>query len=61
MTEKRRINCPIKHITAYIVKQDNGSSEVKCTNIRVCGESCPYLEDPDYKREYKRAPAYKPK
>ena len=61
MTEKKRINCPIKHIAAYIVKHDNGSFEVKCTNIKICGDSCPYLKDPDYKREYKRAPDYSPR
>jgi hypothetical protein len=61
MKEKKRINCPIKHIAAYIVKHDTGSFQVKCANIKVCGESCPYLKAPDYNRGYKRAPAYKPK
>jgi len=61
MTEKKRINCPIRHIVAYIVKNDDGSFEVKCANIKVCGDSCPYLKDSDYKREYKRAPAYQAK
>ncbi|MCK4794388.1 MAG: hypothetical protein KAV87_62245 [Desulfobacteraceae bacterium] len=61
MIEKKRINCPIRHIAAYIVKYDDGSSTVKCANIKVCGDSCPYLKDPDYKREYERAPLYQSK
>lgn len=61
MKEKKRINCPIRHIAAYIVKNDDGSSIVKCVNLKLCGDSCPYLKDADYRRKYKRAPAYREK
>ena len=54
--EKRRVNCPTRHVTAYIMKYDDGSFTVKCSNAKMCGDSCPYLKDPDYKSPYKRAP-----
>jgi len=59
--EKRSINCSIRHIKAFIIKYDNGSFTVKCGNLKICGDSCPYLKDPDYETKYKRAPAYKAK
>jgi hypothetical protein len=61
MSEKKRVSCPIKHINFYIVKHKDGSHTVKCINSKVCGDSCPYLKNPDYKSEFKRAPAYKAK
>ena len=61
MSEKKRVSCPIKHVNFYIVTHDDGSRKVKCVNSKVCNDSCPYLKDPDYKSEYKRAPAYKAK
>ncbi len=60
MIEKRRVSCPIKHVTAFILKHDDGSFTVKCPDVKICGDSCPYLENPDYKSAYKRAPEYKP-
>ncbi len=61
MSEKRRVSCPVKHVNFYIVTHDDGSHKVKCVNIKICGDSCPYLKDPDFKTEYKRAPEYKAK
>jgi len=61
MSEKKRVSCPIKHVNFYIVKHKEGSHTVKCINSKVCGDSCPYLKNPDYKSEFKRAPAYKAK
>ncbi len=59
MSEKKRVSCPIKHVSFYIVRHRDGSHAVKCINSKVCGGSCPYLKDPEYKSEYKRAPIYK--
>jgi len=58
--EKRRVTCPTKHVVAYILKYDDGSFTVKCSNVTTCGDSCPYLEDPDYKSPFRRAPQYRP-
>ncbi|GAH48117.1 unnamed protein product, partial [marine sediment metagenome] len=33
----------------------------KCGLSKACGDSCPYLENPNYKSEYRSAPEYKPK
>ena len=60
MTEKRRVSCPIRHVTAFVLKHDDGSIIVKCSDVKICGASCPYLENADYKSAYKRAPDYKP-
>ena len=61
MSEKKRVSCPIKHVNFYIVTYDDESHKVKCVNIKLCGDSCPYLKDTNYKTEFKRAPAYKEK
>ena len=61
MSEKKRVSCPIKHVNFYIVTYDDGSHKVKCVNIKLCGDSCPYLKDPGFKTAYKRAPGYKAK
>jgi len=61
MSWKKRISCPIRHVNAYIVKHGDGSFTVKCVNVKICGDSCPYLKDPDYTSEYKRTPTYKAK
>jgi len=61
MVEKRRVHCSIRHIGAFIIKYDDGSCSVKCGLLKVCGDSCPYLKDPDYRSSYRRAPEYKPK
>ena len=60
VVERRRITCPIYHVNAYIVKYDDGSHVIKCSNKQACGDTCPYLKDPDYKPPYRRAPEYKP-
>jgi hypothetical protein len=49
VVERRRISCPIYHVNAYIVKYDDGSHVIKCPNKQKCGDTCPYLKDPDYK------------
>jgi hypothetical protein len=61
LVEKRRVNCPIKHVAAFIVKRDDGTSTVKCGFLKQCGDSCPYLKDPDYVNSFKRAPRYEPR
>jgi hypothetical protein len=61
LIDKRRISCPIKHVVAYIVKYDDGSFVVKCVNSKICADTCPYLKNPDFRSEFKRAPDYKPK
>lgn len=61
MSQKIKKTCPIKHVNFYIVKHDDGTHKVKCVNANLCGDSCPYMKDPDYKYEYKRAPDFKTK
>jgi len=61
IVEKRRVHCSLRHVGAFIVKWDDGSFTVKCSFVKACGSSCPYLNDPDYKSSFKRAPEYKPK
>ena len=61
LTGKSRVSCQIKHVSAFIVKYDDGSFVVKCINVKSCGDTCPYRKDPGYKSEFKRAPEYKPK
>ena len=60
MVERRRISCPIRHVGAFIIKYDDGSHTLKCGSKKVCGDSCPYLKDPNYKSQFRRAPEYKP-
>lgn len=60
MVERRRVHCPIRHVGAFIVKYSDGSSVVKCSCLKTCGDACPYLENPNYKSKYRRAPEYKP-
>jgi len=61
MVERRRVHCPIRHVGAFIVEYDDGNFNVKCANLKMCGDSCPYLKDPSYRSAFKRAPEYKPK
>jgi hypothetical protein len=61
IVEKRRVSCPIRHVGAFVLKEDDGSFTIKCSLVKSCGDSCPYLQDPYYKSAYKRAPEYKPK
>jgi len=60
IVEKRRVHCSLRHVSAYVVKLDDGSYNVKCGLLKACGDSCPYLKNPDYKSPFKRAPEYKP-
>jgi hypothetical protein len=60
VVERRRISCPTYHVNAYIVKYDDGSHVIKCSNKERCGDTCPYLKDPGYRSPYRRAPEYKP-
>jgi len=61
MIERRRVHCPVKHVSVFILKWDDGSFAVKCGDLRSCGDSCPYLKDPNYKSPFRRAPKYEPK
>jgi len=58
--ERRRVHCPMRHVSAFVLKWDDESVTVKCGLLRVCGDSCPYLKTPDYKSLFRRAPEYKP-
>lgn len=60
IVEKRRVSCPVRHVGAFIVKWEDGSFTVKCSLLKACGDSCPYLKDPYYKSSFRRAPEYKP-
>ncbi len=61
IVEKRRVHCEKRHVSAWVVKRDDGGSTVKCGLLKACGDSCPFLKDPDHKRQFRRAPAYVPK
>jgi len=50
----------MRHVSAFVLKWDDESVTVKCGLLRVCGDSCPYLKNPDYKSPFRRAPEYKP-
>lgn len=58
LVEKRRVSCPKRHVGAFILKYDDGSFAVKCSLMKACGDSCPYLKDPDYRSPFSRAPKY---
>ena len=58
VVEKRRVHCSVKHVDAFIVKYEDGSFIVKCGNLKACGDSCPYMKEPDYKSTFSRAPEY---
>ena len=60
MVEKRHVHCSRKFVDAFVVKWDNESSTVKCSLQKACGDSCPYLKDPNYVSSFKRAPQFKP-
>jgi len=61
MVEERRVHCSTKHVDALAVKWDDRSLAVKCGLRKACGDSCPYLKNPNHVSLFKRAPAYKPK
>ncbi|MDH5695278.1 MAG: hypothetical protein OEZ00_01525 [Dehalococcoidia bacterium] len=50
--EKRRVHCPIRHVNGFVLKKDDGSFTIKCGLLKVCGDSYPYLGDPDYRRPF---------
>jgi len=60
MIERRRVHCPVRHVNVLVLKWDDGSHSVKCSLLRACGDSCPYLKDPGYKSSYRSSPEYKP-
>jgi len=60
IVEKRRVHCPLRHVSAFVLKGDDGSVTVKCGLLKACGDSCPYLKDPNYKSSYRSSPEYKP-
>ncbi len=55
----RRVHCPKRHVSAFVTEWSNGHLTVKCSLLKYCGDSCPYLKDPNYKSEFQRAPKYK--
>lgn len=61
VTRTRRVHCPLRHVNAFITEYEDGGHKVKCGLLRACGDSCPYLKNPNYRSEYKAAPEYKPK
>ena len=61
MKRKIKRSCPTKHVNFYIIQYDDGTHKVKCTDLKVCGDSCPFVKDPEYKHGYKRAPDFKSK
>ncbi|MBI4187243.1 MAG: hypothetical protein HY530_07075 [Chloroflexi bacterium] len=60
VVEKRRVHCARRHVSVFVVRWDNGSFSIKCSLLKACGDSCPYLENPDYKSEFRSSPEYKP-
>ena len=57
--ERHRVHCPVRHVSAFVLKWDDGSHTIKCGLLKVCGDSCPYLKDPHYKSSYRSSPEYK--
>jgi len=55
----RRIHCSLRHVNAFVTEWDDGHVTVKCGLMKYCGDSCPFLKDPNYKSEFRRAPEYK--
>ncbi len=56
----RRVHCSTRHVNAFVTEWNDGRLTVKCGLSKYCGDSCPYLNDPDYKSEFGRAPKYEP-
>lgn len=61
IVERRRVHCALKHEDATIIKKDDGSIIVKCVRFKECGDSCPYLKDPNYKSPFRRTPEFRAK
>ena len=59
IAKRRSVSCSIKHVNAFVLVDEDGKITVKCGALRTCGDTCPYLTDPDYKSPFKRAPQYK--
>jgi len=59
ITNVNRIHCEKRHVNAFLIKRDDGTFTVKCSLLKRCGNECPYLKDPNYKSEFRRAPEYK--
>ena len=59
--EKRRVHRPIRHVSAFVLKWDDGNFTVKCGLLKACGDSCPYLKDPNYRSLFGSSPKYEPK
>jgi len=60
LLKTRRVHCALRHINAFVSEWDDGHVTVKCGLLTHCGDSCPYLKNPNYKSEYRSAPEYKP-
>jgi len=61
IVERRRVHCPMRHVSAFVLEWDDGSFTIKCGLLKTCGGSCPYLKNPHYKNSYRSSPEYKPK
>ena len=61
IANKRRVHCSRRHIDAFVTEFDDGTFAVRCGFLKHCGDSCPYLRDPNYKSPFRRAPKYEPK
>jgi len=59
--ENRRVHCSIRHVDAFVIKRGDGSSTIKCSLLKVCGDECPYLRDPKDRSLFRRAPECKAK
>lgn len=53
-----RVHCSSRHLNAFVTEWDDGHVTVKCSLMKYCGDSCPFLKDPNYKSEFRRAPEY---
>jgi len=54
----RSVHCAKRHVSAFVTEWNDGHLTVKCGLSKYCGDSCPYLKDPDYKSEFGRTPKY---
>ncbi len=59
MVETKRVHCPTRHVVAFVI-QSSGNISVKCSLLKDCGDSCPYLKDPQYKSAFRSSPEYRP-
>ena len=54
----RSVHCPKRHVSAFVTEWNDARLTVKCGLSKYCGDSCPYLKDPNYKNEFGGAPKY---